>query len=166
VIINRTFDTGLIKSIMFELWEDVAEDDQSKSDYEPDVRSELWLSVGDGSEVFGVYRLHVITGSCLQVHIQIKRDHRKGKSLEIQKAVNKWWLDNLPSSYQKLVSEVPVIYSNVRDFILNNGWCIEGINRQSIKKKGQLVDMWRFGITRSELAAFVAESEVKDGISG
>lgn len=157
--IERTYDAKLIRSIMWSMWDDVAEDGQIKDNYWPDVQPELWLNVSKDDAVLGVYRLHAITDSCLQVHIQIKKEHRGETAREVQAAVNRWWLENLPANYQKLIAEVPVLYPNVREFILANGWTIEGINRLSIKKKGRLVDMWRFGITRSELAEFAAKNK-------
>jgi len=161
MIFDRTYDAELIKQIMAEFWDDVAEDGQTVEEYFPDVESELWLAVRDHDDVLGVYRLHAITNTCLQVHIQIRKKFRGETAQKIQHAINAEWLKNLPENYQKLVAEVPVIYPNVREFILANGWTIEGINRSSIKKKGKIVDMWRFGITRSELAEVVASQGAK-----
>ena len=63
-----------------------------------------------------------------------------------------------PRQYEKLNAEIPFIYPEVYHFTKNFGFQDEGINRLSISKNGLLVDQWRLGITRQEVANLIQEA--------
>lgn len=147
LIATRIFETDIIKSIMFELWDTVAEDGQEKADYKPNM-DDAWVAIHDDDKIVGLYNFHPLNSVTLQIHAQVRKEYRKEYSFATGQAALKWFLE---TSYQKLVAEVPVIYPNVRDFCLSQGFSLEGINRKSCRKEGKLIDQWYLGITREEL---------------
>lgn len=150
-VAQRTYDRFLIKAIMGELWDTVAEDDQSLDHYYPDVNSECWLNVGD----MGVYRLHPENSATLIMHAQVLPEYRKFSEL-MGGAVWRWVLDECPPRYQKFTCSIPFIYPNVRAYVKRMGFTDEGVNRSSYRKEEHLVNQWLLGITRDEIERFMA----------
>ena len=145
--LKRTFDSALIKGIVSKMWDCVCEDDHLLELFDPDVNANCWVKIDD----VGLYNLHPHNSSTLEIHAFILPEHRKAKSEESGKAILKWILEESPQQYQKVIAQVPFLYPNVKDFCIKNGFQIEGINRLSHKKNGEIVDQWFLGITRDEI---------------
>lgn len=158
MIVDRTFDQLLVWQLMTqpEMWATVAEDGHQPMDYLPDVQGEAWLLMYGEGEVYGVYRVHAMNSVTCEIHAQVVPKHRNEHALETGRLALKWIYDNAPQ-YEKVICWVPEIYPNVRGFAEKFGFKLEGTNRDSYLKNGQLHDQWLLGIKRSEIGDLLNE---------
>ena len=149
--VERTFDTELIKGIMSraDMWDTVAEDGQDPDDYAPDVNGECWLLLTVDDKPIGAYCVHQRNAVTLEIHAQVLPEFRKEHSTESGTKVLKWILDN--TECQKVIAQIPAIYPNVKRFTESFGFQVEGENRMSYLKNGELHNQWLLGITREEI---------------
>ena len=117
----------------------------------PDVVADCWVAIRDGDKVIGLYNLHPHNSCTLEIHAQILKEYRKEYSAATGEAVLRWIVKNAPSSYQKLIAQIPVIYENVKLFTCSQGFQVEGVNRMSYRKNGVLCDQWLLGQTMDEV---------------
>lgn len=150
MILERTHDTELIKSIVSEMWDCVCEDGHDLETFDPKPDANCWVKLDD----IGLYNLHPHNSSTLEIHAFILPEYRKDKSEESGKEILKWMLEKSPVQYQKVIAQVPFLYPNVKEFCMKNGFQVEGVNRLSHKKDGVLHDQWLLGITREEIKRF------------
>jgi RimJ/RimL family protein N-acetyltransferase len=150
--VERTVDAELIHSIMTEpeMWATVAEDGQEPRFYSPEVYREAWLLMTVKDEPVAVYRLHAINGVTCEIHAQVIPKHRERYAHRTGLEALRWLYEEAPM-YQKVVCWVPDVYPNVRAFSEKFGFKLEGTNRASYLKHGQLRDMWLLGMTRDEI---------------
>lgn len=153
LIIKIVEDEETIKSIMLadEIWETISEDEIGKEDYTPDMDNDLWVGAFVEEECIGLFRFHSVTGVALQLHVQILLKYRKEYSMEAMAKVWEWFEEGIDENFIKVIVSIPTIYLNVYKFALANGFIDEGLNRQSIKKNGHIIDQWLLGITREEI---------------
>ena len=133
------------------MWDCVCEDGHALEEFDPEPNVNCWIKMGG----YGLYCLHPHNKSTLEIHAFILPEHRKEHSLDTGKAVLKWILNESPKQYEKVIAQVPFLYTNVKDFCLKNGFQIEGVNRLSHKKNGKLINQWLLGITREEIKRFL-----------
>lgn len=152
ITVERTFDTEIIRSIMTrdDIWSTVAEDGQHKEGFNSDPVVDCWLLIKSNGEIVGLYKLHTENCVTLQIHAQVLPEHRKAYSNDTGTSVLQWIYDNA-EEYKKVIACVPVIYRNVKDFTCSFGFLVEGTNRKSYLKDGELHDQWNLGITRDEI---------------
>ena len=150
IVVSRTDDTELVRSVLSQLLDTLAEDDSSPESLAVDCVRDCWLDI-DG---MGVFHLHAHNSTTLWIHAQVLKEYRH-RSVEIGYAVWGWILANCPVNYQKFITSIPVIYPNVRAYTEKMGMIWEGTNRLSARKNGQIIDQWMMGITRKEVEAFL-----------
>lgn len=155
MIAQRTHDHELIKSVLFNpaIWETIAEDDQEQSQFKIDSNANCFVEMKEDKTI-GVYVLHPHNSATLEIHAHILPEYRQNHSIESGRTILKWVLDN--TGYYKVVAQVPEIYPNVKKFCLANGFRLEGVNRKSYWKNGELVDQWLLGITKEEIEEFLS----------
>jgi hypothetical protein len=148
----RTFDDEGLRRAMVDpdMWATVAEDGHDPANYKPDVVAECWLAMQVDGNVVAYYQLESRNTVTLEIHAQVLPEFRKEYSKATGEAALKWILENAPEC-QKVIAWVPSKYPNVRDFTLQFGFKVEGTNRKSYLKDGQLWDQWLLGITRGEI---------------
>lgn len=148
---TRTFDADTIRAVLLapEIYATIAEDGHERS-LDPDLRDTLWLEMRDEHELVAVYQLERINGITAQIHANVLKKHRKKYSRATGEAALQWVVENLPE-INKIIAVVPVIYPNVKDFTCGFGFQVEGVNRQSYLKNGEIHDQWLLGITRAEI---------------
>ncbi len=153
--IERTKDKELIKKIMFTkgLWETASEDGITKEEFDPDVENDVWLVFFTSDKIIGCYLVEPKNSVMIEVHPNIIPKYRKKYTKETGIVFFKWVLSD--KRIKKLISYIPVIYPNVRDFCLDFGLKHEGINRLSTIKNGELHDQWMMGITRDEIEEYI-----------
>ena len=145
MIAERTYDEARIRAILEnqDILDRISEDGGV---LELDVEKQGWLLM----EGAGVYMVTALNATTLEIHAHVLPDHRH-RSLETGYAALRWILDN--TQHQKVVAEIPTCYPDVIKFTQKFGFVDEGLNRQSIRKKGRLYDQVRLGITRAEIEA-------------
>lgn len=98
-----------------------------------------------GAEPIGIVMYHPINVITWECHVQVLPEYRAEFAKEFAQKAIQWAWD---MGVQKLVAQIPFLYPNVRDFGLNVGFEVEGINRKSYLKNGQLHDQWYMGLVR------------------
>lgn len=149
----RTLDYGLAIWIIDQVFDEISED--GIDSYVPDVISEHWVTLFDGENCVGMYRLHQVNAITYQIHAFIRPDHRERWAKESGKVILHWCLDNL--EFNKLIAEIPAKYQNVYHFTKGQGFKDEGINRQSFLKDGEIWDTYRLGMTREEIKTWLVQ---------
>lgn len=159
MIVERTHNQEFVKCFITlpEIFDSVSEDGQAPKDFSPDVNNDYWLVVSEGDEIIGLYFLHALNSVTLMIHAQILTRYRKEHSRAAGTEVYKWMTENLPFTYQKFVTSVPVIYQNVIKYVKYFGFKHEGTNRKSYLKGGEIIDMENYGITRDEVEEYLCQ---------
>lgn len=152
---TRIYDHELITSIMTrpDIWEDIAEDGQIESDFCPQVDDECWLLMSDGVDVVGLYNVHARNVITAEIHAHVLPEYRQAHSINTGRAALDWIIKN--TTYQKIVANIPIIFENVKKFTCGFGFQVEGINRASYLKNGEIVDQYMLGITRAEIMEYL-----------
>ena len=157
IAIKRTFDGELIREIMTrpDIWETITEDGQNVDDYFPECEGDCWLAVSDDNLTVGLYNLHPMNGVTLEAHIQMLPEHRLDYARPSVNHFYRWFRDECPKQYQKLIVKIPSLYPNVKKFVSEFGLELEGTLTKSHLKNGELADTWLMGITREQIEARV-----------
>ena len=150
--VSRTYDVEMIKEMITRdcIWSTIAEDGQVKEDYSPKVDAECWLEMKADDVLVGLYNLHSHNAITVQIHAHVLPEHRKKHSKATGIGSLRWIYDNAPV-YKKVVAQIPFCYENVKNFTMSMGFKLEGINRLSYQKNGDIIDQWQLGITRDEI---------------
>ena len=118
---------------------------------------QCYMMIMSGDEPIGVWNLYPINTVTLNIHCNILEAHREHGKIAGHLILD-WFVNECPNQYQKLNAEIPMVYPEVYHFTKGFGFQDEGINRLSISKNGLLVDQWRLGITRHEVASMIQEA--------
>ncbi len=158
VVAERTFDADEIRAVMThpDMWATIAEDGQNPDDYSPDMDSTAYLLMRVGGETVGLYTMRAVNAVTLEMHVNVVKAHRRRHSHATGIAALRWVYHNA-EKYQKIVAQIPVIYGNVKRFALDMGFQLEGVNRLSYQKNGEIMDQWALGATRGEIEAILYE---------
>jgi RimJ/RimL family protein N-acetyltransferase len=157
LLIERTFNADLVKRVLTlpEMWRTIAEDGVEPEDFEPDMNGELWLAIWDDMEIIGVFNLHSWTRTNAQIHAHVIPNHRKKYSKKAGGVALRYIYDKYPM-INKINAVIPVIYRNVRNFTEGFGFRLEGVNKLSYTKGGNVIDQWYMGITRDEIGVYLS----------
>ena len=101
---------------------------------------------GYAPELVGCFIIRPLNRICMDVHVQVFPEHRKAWAEEFGRAVIEWTWEN--TSAQKMVAQIPCIYPNVKDFALKMGFNVEGKNKHSWRKNGEVHDQWYLGVVK------------------
>lgn len=99
--------------------------------------------------LIGVWRLTSLSSVCLEVHCHILKAFRVlsyDSWAQVFELIDK----HLPE-YVKFNAKIPVCFPEVYHFSKNIGMKDEGVDRHSIRLKGELFDQWLVGGTREEM---------------
>ena len=95
-------------------------------------------------DLIGCFILHEQNCITYECHVQVLPEYRKEYAYDFGKRVIEWTWENTRA--RKIVAQIPFLYPNVRDFALDMNFQIEGINKQSYLKDGEVFDQWHLGI--------------------
>ena len=156
VTAERTFDAGLVKSILTipQIWMAITEDDVEPADFEPDMNGELWILLKAEGEPVAIFNLHSHNRTTAEIHAHVIPEHRKQYSKAAGTAALQFIYMNYPV-IQKINAIIPVIYKNVRYYTEGFGFKLEGIDRLSYTKDGNVINRWTLGITRDEIRGYL-----------
>lgn len=158
---KRTFSHEIVEGIITNpaIFETIAEDGFKIEDVEIDCIKDCWLTMDNGDEIVGVYKLHPHNSTTLQIHAHVLPEFRKEFSHDTGIEALRWILEEGPREYEKVIAIIPRIYENVKRFTCSQGFIEEGVNRKSYRKNGRIVDQWLLGITRDEIREMLNQSE-------
>jgi len=153
-------DMEVVKSILTdpEMWVRIKEDDNELDDFViPDNDELLWLGIYTDDGLAGLFFIHNINLTTIQLHAHILEPFRKKYAKEAGKLVITYFAHEMNDRIQKLIAEIPVCYPDVYHFSIKNGLKDEGINCKSILKNGEFMDQHRLGITKSEAKSWLQQ---------
>lgn len=119
---ERTYDTGLIKYVIFSIWDEVAPSGVTQSEFDPDMDNSTWLEIWDNVTFLGVYKIHHYQGDSVMAHANVLPEHRRQHTSKITKAVADWMKENLDSDYKDMVVVIPEDRPNVLKYAYDIGF--------------------------------------------
>ena len=153
--IERTTDPELIRYVITHesIYSHVADDGSAaRDDYEPVIADQIyWLAIRDGQQVAGLFMVHPWNSATVEIHTCILPPWRGIKAREAASLVLAWIFNK--TAFQKVVTHVPAPNRLAKKLALDAGFSIEGVNRKSFLKNGQLFDQAILGITKEEWSA-------------
>jgi len=154
-------DLDLVREIYRdpELFERISEQGTDRDDFFIDDEAMYYALQNPAGDVIGIGQFEFENATTLQGHCNVLAPYRKDYAGEVGKALLMWFVFQSPKTVEKLQVEIPVIYPDVIGFVTKHGFVHEGLKRQSIRKKGQLVDEWLGGITRNEAFNWLTDHE-------
>lgn len=128
-----------------EIWERAADDlaDQWRAKKDNTV----YLLVIEENQIIGVMQLDGTTSVEITIHPYLLKNKRH-KGREMMRLFFKMFLE---TDYYKVSSQIPDCFKSVYNFAIKLGFKLEGINRLSAIRKGQIRDQYIVGITREEV---------------
>ena len=152
MIAERTHDIEIISSVAFDpkMISELIEDGQTIKDCGFDTDQDCYLSVKNKDELIAIYIIKPLSKTVVDMHPMVIHEHRMHGNKSMT-AVFKWLLANCNKSIKKVTAKFPSNSKNIERFALHNGFKIEGINRLSFMKNGQLLDQTMVGITFDEI---------------
>lgn len=153
-------DAEIVKEILTdpEMWARISEDDNDIEVFTvPISEGILWLGVYTDDGLIGLFYIHDINFTTVQLHAHILEPYRKQYAKEAGRLVIAYFANEMSDRINKLIAEIPVCYPDVYHFSLNNGLKDEGINRQSTLKNGEYMDQHRLGITKEEAKSWLQQ---------
>lgn len=154
MIIVRSFDYELIRQIMINpaIYPYISDDGTPEPWlFKPIESSQFYylLVLDNDNIVLGLFLVHPHNIAMYEIHTCLL-PHCRGKMAdEAGKLVLEWIFENTPC--QKVMTHVPEYNRSALKYAERAGMQIEGVNRLSFQKLGQLHDQVLLGITRVEV---------------
>ena len=147
--IEPTCDEELIRGIVTHpaIWPHVSDDGSQLESYSPPMDGAAWLRVVD-RETLGVYMIHQHNAVTFEIHTCLLPAAWGGKARQAGNLVLDWIFTN--TQCQKLITQVPETNKLALRYAQRCGLVVEGKNRQSFLKNGELIDQIQLGITKKE----------------
>ncbi len=146
-------DTDVIKDIITdpELFDRLRADGMDPGEFEPNIdNANLWLGIYTEDGLIGLFHIERKTITVIELHANILEKFRAKYAKDAGIMIITYFAYMIDPEVKKLVAEIPVCYPDVYHYSLNNGLVLEGKNRKSILKDGELIDQYLLGITRDE----------------
>lgn len=142
VVCRRTYDVGFCYDVLTnkEIFECISEDGATVDSLNIDVVKDYWLEIVDCGVDIGVFQLKQTFNKCWEAHIHILPQHREKYTQDAGDKIWSWVEDNLKEGL--IVTNVPKLYPNVREFLLKFGFEDSGCLKNAWFKNGQQHDMW------------------------
>lgn len=139
--VERTLNIGICMSVIRDpdIFEEISEDGADVREIEFDVVKNIWLSITHESRVIGILVFKQMFNKTFDTHIHILHKYRH-LSREAGKALIEWMQENMAKSL--ILTMVPVICGNVKNFLLEFDFKQVGILEKAWKKNGKQNDMW------------------------
>ena len=153
--IEQSQDYDLVDSIIkdVELFARISEDGVDPDEYQVSQGSVYYL-IYKGDELAGVWDLHHVNSTSVQIHANILQQHRDC-AMEAGRLIVEVFAK---SHYHKMIAEIPFVYPDVYHYTKKFGFLDEGVNRLSIEKGGNIVSQWRLGLVKSDAIEYLEQS--------
>lgn len=146
-----TRDMGLIKNLIYQVWDLFAEDDIKE--FEPYAGYGVgWLIVTEDGDIIGFCKLVIRQVKTVEIHPYCMPDHR-ARCRELGKSILEWCYNN--HTIEKVVGYIGVCHRSLYNTAKKIGFRDEGVNRKAYWKNGEMLDQWCVGITRKEIEAIL-----------
>jgi hypothetical protein len=140
--VERTLDTGYCYEVLTNkhIFDCVTEDGATVESFNVDVIKDYWLEITDKDIDIGVFQMKQMLAKCYEAHIHILPEYRKDYADGAGELILKWIKDNIKECL--LVTRVPALFPNVKDFLLRHGFEQTGVLPNAHCKNGKQHDMW------------------------
>jgi RimJ/RimL family protein N-acetyltransferase len=148
--IEPMLDAEAIRQIVTNkaIWPHVCDDSVKAEDYQPTIGGGvLWLQVLDDQSL-GLYMVHPHNCVTYEIHTCLLPIAWGTQAKQAAKLVLDWIFQNTPC--QKVITHVPENNALALRYAKRAGMAIEGNNRKSFLKNGQLLDQIQLGIMKEE----------------
>lgn len=154
--IVQLYDINIIRGVMMheDILPTIIDDTWNGLVYNPDIAKDIFLGCIIDDKLIGLYRLHWINGVTLQGHAHILKQFRNKYSQKSCHEIMKWVVEKIHRC-KKVACFVPSVYPNVKQFLADCGFTLEGTIRNSFMLDDQLYDQWVMGITRDEMQEII-----------
>jgi RimJ/RimL family protein N-acetyltransferase len=146
--VGRTHDMELVRGILSHpaIWPWI-HDDGASEPAPVDHETLFWLLVTDPHPA-GVFLLHAHNHVTYEVHTCLLPRTWGAQAREATQMGRRWMFENTPC--QKIVTNIPEDNALALRFAKRCGMTVEGVNRQSFLKNGELLDQHVLGLTKKE----------------
>jgi RimJ/RimL family protein N-acetyltransferase len=148
--VQRVYNQELLRSVILQprLWKAISEDGSIGPDqYYPDMESIYAIALTHEDALHGFVLGREYTDSVSEIHIAIAPDYWGHEhNVELGKMGTTALFEQ--TGAQKLVASIPVDDKEVLRFAQRVGFQREGVNKQSFRRDGQLLDQYYVGLTR------------------
>jgi hypothetical protein len=151
-VIVRCFDSAVIKSIFThpKIWPHISDDACDIKTFEPVLHDSVYYLVPTINGVScGVFMYVPQNAIMYEVHSCILPEHRGAYSVNFAKESLYWMVSN--TGCKKVITHVPEKNRLALAFAKRAGMTIEGVNRKSYQKAGEIFDQFILGITEKEI---------------
>lgn len=152
MMIVRCFDTDVLKSIFTHpsIWPHISDDYCDIKTYEPAINDLVYYLVPTIQGVScGVFMFVPQNTIMYEVHSCLLPEYRGKDSHELAKDALLWMVNN--TMCRKVITHVPENNRLALAFAKRAGMTLEGINRKSYQKAGEILDQFILGITEREI---------------
>jgi len=151
LILQRSFNKDIVDYILLheDIFHTISEDHILPKPHSFDLDKDAYVTVTVNNQTIGLYIFNAINSVTLGIHAHILKEFRKEYAIESGQKALQWIVNN--TQHEKVIAEVPECYVNVVGFCKVNGLIVEGVNRLSYRKDGQLIDVINLGITKEEI---------------
>jgi RimJ/RimL family protein N-acetyltransferase len=148
MIVERTFDTGLVRSIFSSRRLKLRITDATVEDFDPENQKNLYyLSCIRDGVVVGIVLFHPFnTMACCQGHINYLQEHWGSNLEECTKKAITWMFEN--TGFIKIVALIPDYYPLVLKHAIASGMRKEGYIENSVICNGKVGNMTLVGIDK------------------
>lgn len=143
MIVERVYELDRIYKVLKdpEIFARIAEDNISIEDYK--APEDVIYIMDQLDTCLMIY--HWRNQATLECHVHVLKNSRLNALAFGQSALD-WAWDNTDA--MKIIAEIPEIYPDVLKFALKNGFEIEGLNKSSYLKGGELYSQTYLGLMR------------------
>jgi RimJ/RimL family protein N-acetyltransferase len=108
----------------------------------------FWITVYDGEELLGMFLSHPHNTVTYESHTCLLPNAYGKRAIKAAHAYMTWMFEQ--TTCKKLITNVPDYNKLAMRFARNVGGVLEGCNRKSFLKNGELMDQYVYGITKEE----------------
>lgn len=145
--IARSHNRKEIISVVESCFNDIAEDETTKSAINVDTFKDCWMRVFDDQGLIGFFQFSPYNNTVLKVHPFILKE-RRNLSKKAAFMAKSWFNKDAPKQYLSLVTQTASFNRHIVLFLLSVGFKKSGMYESAFKKNGEIRDLYLFQLVR------------------
>lgn len=135
-----------------ELFGRISDDSITYEGFTPPA-SPIYLGMFHDGQLVGFWWLNQDNAITIDVHCNILKEHRHLSAVMVDEFYK--YVASEFKAINKLICKIPTTYIDVYEFTKKHGFTDEGLDRQSVKKDGKILDRHILGMTMQEIKQWV-----------